>query len=175
MSGVCIINFKKHNLTFDQMNELAEKLMYIALQNHVAIFFHSHYRKDLIDNVKMKNYFVMSDSFFYRNCNFLNVVPIVESCMGNVMYVNHENAVFRAKFIKRYYFFDLIIQCIFQYDVDLLEIYISESGCVNKNEDFEVINTSAQLFLSDLFDSLVDMHNGFNYEFPDAKFVIPKN
>ena len=175
MSGLCIINFKRHNLTFEAMNELAEKLMYIALQNHIAIFFNSHYRRDLIDNIKMKNYFVMSDSFIYRNCNFLDVVPIVESCIDSGESVLHEEPAFRDEFMKKFHFFDLIIQCIFQYNVDLLEIYISESGCVSKEEDFEVVRTSSKLFLLDLFNSLVDMNNGFNYEFPNAKFVISKD
>ena len=172
MSGVCIINLKKHNLTFEKINELAEKLMFVALQNHVAVFFHSNYRKDIIESAKMQNYFVMSDSFVYRNCNFLETNSIIEKLYLNNAFSYEE---FHRAFKERSKFFNEIIDNIFQYDVSLIEIYISGSGCVSSANDFELRKTSTKNFLLDLFSSLQDYENDYNYEFSNVKFELRKD
>lgn len=98
-------------------------------------FSHSHYRKDIIESAQMRNYFVMSDSFVYRNCNFLETNSIVEKLYFDNGF-NEEK--FYRVFKERFKFFDEIIDNIFHDDVSLIEIYISENGCVSSIDDFEI-------------------------------------
>ena len=173
MSGVCIVNLKKHDLEFKEMDELANRLVKIALKDHVAVFFHSNYGADLIKALGLKNYFVMSDSFVYRNCDFLDVVPFIMDFLNGFGPVYLDDVSFREAFKEHFNFFNEMMDCIFKFAVSEIEIYISPNGFADTADDFEPIQSDREHFIEDFYNTLYDeLGNHFNYEFLDAKFEI---
>lgn len=167
MSAVCIVNLKEHKLSFDQLNDLANKLVALSLQKQKAVFFHSRdYRYDLIQESEMQNYFLMSDSFLYKNCEFLEE-PLYCLIKDNIFET-------RKAFYKQYQFFSDVIKTIFDYDISFIEIYISADGSVGSIKDFYTIKSCRDEFLEDLFLSVFDSKQEILNEFPTVKFEIKK-
>lgn len=188
MSGLCIINLKKHNLNEETMNEMANKLIRVSLKNHVAVHFNGRdYGQPLVDEEKMRDFFVLSHTFLYKNCDFLDLEPLMlklykakdfqNFIQKEKMKNSFEKEKFQEMFCHKYNFFNEIIESVFLYDVNLIEIFMTENyGWIQHGQDFAEIKTQRRNFLLDLFNSLVDvLGNNFNYEFPNAKFVISKD
>ncbi len=181
MSGFCLFNLKKHNLNFENLNDLANALVSIALKNQLGIFFNCNdYGKEIIQATGMRDYFHLSNSFLYKNCDFLDIPNLI-------MHICNVNSVeeldisllpnkveIQQEFLREYCFFEEILECIFKFDVFEIEIYITdEYGPVLFFEEFNPIIVDEKNFLNQLFDSLNDsLGNGFNYEFSATRFII---
>ena len=122
MSELCLMNLKKHRLNFEKLDSLANSLVELSLKNKIAVFFHTYdYAAELINSAGMKNFFLLSDSFLYKNCGFLDMMSFAyETDMQS----------YRVRFLKKYHFLQEMIDKIFEYEVDTLEISISEDGAV---------------------------------------------
>lgn len=172
MSAICIVNLKRHSLNYNEMNLMSKDLIRIALLNDVSVFFHSYdYGEKIIKSAQMQNFFLMSDSFLYKNCEFLNS----EWFLNSEDDLRDEESTKQA-FMQRYHFFEEIIKKIFKYNVKEIEIYISgEIYSVSSNDDFIRVGTSEKDFLNKLFESLEDkLQNDFNYSFKNVVFEITK-
>ena len=167
MSELCIVNLKEHKLDYEKLNAMAKHLVKVALDNNIAVFFHDYdYGGELIADAKMKNFFLMSDSFLYKNCDFLDT-----TIFKNVSDIE----LFRKEFLERFRFFDAILQTVFEYDVELVEIYITEDPIADREEDFEEVHTSQRDFLNDLFFDIINNAQWYAYCFPTTKFIIRRN
>lgn len=76
MSAICLIVLKEPNLEFDDFNELSKKLVRFAVDNNLAVFFQNSYFPDLFSKDNFNQFFFMSDSFLYQNCDFLTTEGI---------------------------------------------------------------------------------------------------
>lgn len=163
MSELCLVDLSKNEMNFNELNDLAVQLVKIALADNIAIFFHSFdYGYEIIKEAKMKNYFLMSDSFLYKNCGFLNTsffkdVRKIEQC--------------REEFIERFKFFNDILSCIFKYNINQIEIYITMDCSVNIN-DFDCLLCSKDNFLFKLFEVIFNYADEYAYGFPTIKFIV---
>lgn len=188
MSGLCIVNLKEHNLNEEKMNEMANNLIRVSLKNHIAVHFNGRdYGQELVKEEKMHEFFILSHTFLYKNCDLLNLEPLMlklykakdfeDFIKKEKMRNLPEKEKFQEYFCREYNFFNEIISSVFLYDVSLIEIFMTENyGPIRHSEDFVEIKTQRKAFLSDLFNSLVDvLGNRFNYEFPSAKFLISKD
>jgi len=173
MSEICIINLKNHTLDFEGLNILANELIKVALDNNVAVFFNSYdYGEELIKNIDMHNFFLMSDSFLYKNCGFLESGWFIKGYRNG--FQNTESI--KSVFISKYSFFNKIIATIFKYKVNEIELLLSNAiYAVHNKEDFNIIKTDKNDFFDKLFDSLEDkLSNNFNYTFRSTIFDITR-
>lgn len=167
MSAICIVNLKAHKLEFDQLNNLANELVAFALKNKVAVFFNVRdYGYDIIQEAKMRNYFLVSDSFLYENCDFLE----------EPLYILERETVQKTyeAFCGRYIFLEGMLRLIFQYEVLITEIYISTEGEINGIGDFHSIETNSGGFMREFFCSVYDSQKNIFAEFETVKFIIEK-
>ena len=139
MSAVCIINLKKHNMEFDELNNLAKELVrYCLNHDNLAVFFNSFdYGENLINEEHMRNFFLLSDSFLYKNCEFLE-----DFCY------NPETGLAEAEkaFNEKYSFFLDMFEIIFKYNVSELTVFIDGSAAESA-EDFEPLSATPKEFL----------------------------
>ena len=165
MSELCLMNLKKHRLNFEKLDSLANSLVALSLKNKIAVFFHTYdYAAELINSAGMKNFFLLSDSFLYKNCGFLDITSFV-----------YETDIqsYRVRFLEKYHFLQEVIDKVFEYEVDILEIYISEDGSAEVETDFEVIETAQGDFVETLFQKIWKDSSGSGF-FPTTKFIIHK-
>lgn len=184
MSGLLLVNLRKTNLDFDKLNELAKKLVTLAIEKDFGISFNSSdYGNEIIVGGVMRNYFHISNSFLYRNCDLLNLPNLILKLCGVDeidkidfnYYPSREE--FKFAFLNEYSFLNDILETIFYYDVTLVEIVIVDAvtGIIMPYEDFKEFSLRRETFLTDLFDLLNDpLNNNFNYEFPNAKILISR-
>lgn len=168
MSNICIVNLKDNNINNNVkiLNRLSKELIQYSLDNNIAVFFNSYdYGEEIINEAKMKCFFLMSDSFIYKNCEFLSTNFLMKTNNKNIEKV----------FLKKYQFFEDVLKIIFKYDVSLIEIFISVDGAVNCVEDFNIIKSSRDSFLIDLYKVFAeDIYDG-PFCFPTVKFEIQRN
>ena len=163
MSAIFIINFKKHDLSFDKMNCLAKKLIEIGLREDIGVFLNSNdYATDLILNANMTDFVMLSDSFLYKNCDFLSTVEFDVS----------NKPKFKKDFVGKFKFIDNILDEIEKSGILQVEIFISCDGSVNKTSDFVNKEINHNEFLDELFDSIIKYSHEFAYGFPTVKFDI---
>ena len=181
MSNICIFNLKKYNMSFLEKNSLAQELVKIALKNDIGITFNDHYWEPILKDAKMDFYFTLSSTFLAIDSDTLGVDPILDLFSlvmdltgGDVYKKLEKDKMFYNAFKHRFNFLGEMINEVFKFKVELLEIYISESGCeIGDLEDFEKINTTTKRFMKDLFNSVTDeLNNKFNYSFDDSVFIL---
>ena len=166
MSNICIVDLKDHTLDFDKLNEMVKRITQLALNKDLAVFFHSYdYRADIINSAKMKNFFLMSDSFLYKHCDFLDTTSFTD--VKNI-------EKFRKEFFKKFAFFTDILNIIFSYKLSVIDIYVSGGGDSGTVEDFDVIKTNQESFLKDLFNSIIKYSDEYAYGFPTVKLEVAK-
>lgn len=166
MSAICIVNLKESNLIseFDNYNRLARELIQFALNNDIAIFFNSYdYGEEIIRDGGMKNFFLMSDSFLYKNCEFLNTIDLAYDWGSDRA---------KQKFMKKYGFLKEMLKIVFRYDVQLVELFVSDDGSVDCVSDFEELKSSSETFLTDIYDYILAHAWKDAYCFPTVKLVI---
>lgn len=183
MSGLLLVNLKRKNLNYEQMNALSRRLIELALKENIGISFNcSDYGTEIIESEKMNCYFHISNSFLYKNCDFLDIPRMISELCGvddaEKIDFDHypSKSQIQEAFLNYYDFLVKIIDCIFEYDVTLIEVFVTNCfGTVIYSDEFETIMTTRETLLLDMFHSLTDeLQNGFNYEFPSAKIVLSK-
>ncbi len=166
MSAICIVNLKKYNLEYDELNDMAKKIVKCCLDHgDLAAFFHSsEYQKKLIEKEDMRLYFLLSDSFLYRNCTFLD----------DAFYVPETDLAEAERiFRKRFDFFPEIFEIIFQYDVSEITVYVDDSEAdIN---DFELLSATTEEFLPLFFHYLVEISGYGGYTgVPSLKITVTR-
>ncbi len=163
MSGICIINLKKHNMNFDEMNLLSKKLVKIALKKNIGIFFNNlDYDYEFIKQLKLKNFFLLSDSFLYRNCDFwiLNDFVLIS-----------DDKKLKKCFYKKYAFFPKIFYELSKYNISTIEVYISNDGSDDVH-NFKELYSTKQKFLDDFYEDFIKESDLYSYGIPTLKFII---
>lgn len=165
MSAICIVNLKKHNLKFDDLNDLAKELVrYCLNHDNLAVFFHSFdCQKNLIDEEHMRNYFLISDSFLYRNCELLE----------DTFYAPEMNlSEAEKKFNEKFKFFLDMFEIIFKYNVSELTVLIDDSVAESIN-DFEPLSATPENFLHLFFSYVVEYADCSGYfGVPSLKITV---
>ena len=162
MSAICIINLKESHCSFEELDCLSKDIIAYSSENKLAAFFNcKDYMPNLIEEAGMSNYFLVSDSFLYRNCEFLSLDYDKCQRINNI-----------ERFKRKYYFFEDIIGIIFRYDIPTVEIYVSDDGA-SEIKDFETIHSSVKTIVSDLYNNVFGDDKHVNY-FHAEKYVINK-
>lgn len=163
MSNLCVFNISQSDISFNEMNELANRITKLALKEKRGVFFNSFdYASDIIESGKMKFFFLLSDSFIYKNCEMLNTEGLG---ISNLL-------LFKSKFKKRFAIFKKILNEISKEKVDVVEIYITTDGSINDIADFDIIMTDKKKFLDDLCESVILLSDIYAYGFPTIKYYI---
>lgn len=166
MSAICIVNLKKHNLEYDKLNDMAKKIVRYCLDHdNLAVFFNAlDYGKNLVDDEHMQNFFLLSDSFLYKNCEFLED-----------FYYNPETELAETEkdFNEKYKFFLDIFDIVFQYDVSEITVYVDDS--VAGINDFEPLSATTEEFLPLFFRYVVEMSGYGGYiGVPSLKITVTR-
>lgn len=112
----------------------------------------------------MKCFFLMSDSFVYKNCDdlldtsFLTDPSNLTQC--------------KKEFSHHFRFFKDIADIVFRYEVHEVEVYISEDGSTSKKSDFIQLETTKEMFLDTLLNSIWDNADKYAFTFPDVQITI---
>lgn len=181
MSSLCLVNLKQNNIK--DFNSLLNKLKLIVLKYDLGLLVNAEdFGKEIIESGKMQSYFFISDNFLYPSSELFNLQPLMLRLCGTDKFENvdfdrlpSENE-FHKAFLEQYNFFNEIINCLFEFDISLIEIYITANyGPTYFYEDFLEVKSSRENFLNDLYDTLSDeLCNNFNYEFTSVKIEIAK-
>ena len=162
MSNICLINLQ-HKLNYEQLNKLANTLVRVSLEHHIGVVFYPEYVHSIKHTDAFKSYFGLSDSFMHCNCEFLDT-PIdynlsnIERC--------------KKDFFSKYAFFIDMIGALKQAQVTKIDVYLSADGSVDDVNDFTVIQSSYETFLTDVFNSIIDNSNLYAYNLPTACYQI---
>ena len=170
MSNFCCINLKQNNLIddFAKYNKFAKEIVQCALDNDLGVFFNLHdYASELITEAGMRDFFIISDSFLYKNCEFLDNTELTRRMSQS----NSFN--YKAAFFEKYGFLSEFIKIIFRYNVLIAEIYITEDNC-DSVCDFRILESTPHKFLWDLCNVVIDSVKQYGGEFSTLKIVIKK-
>lgn len=158
MSAICIVNLKEHNLNFDELNALAKKIVKYCLDHELGAAFNAFdYGENLIEEENMRNFFLLSDSFLYKNCDILNDIPFVDSYN-----VSDSEKVFTEK----YSFFNDILKIIFSFNVYEVTVLI-DTWETESVADFNRFSATPDNFTHLLFESVK------NYTEQYHQYIIP--
>ncbi|MCM1289489.1 MAG: hypothetical protein NC132_02415 [Corallococcus sp.] len=162
MSNICLFNLP-NLINYDELNNLANRLIKISIKNKIGIIFNSHeYNPSLTQKENFKNFFWVTDSFIDCNSDFLD------------MPLNHDlrdiNKCKKA-FIKRFGFLNDIIFELKNANIMQVDIYLSTDGSDNI-DDFVVKQIPWNVFLSEFFYQILENANEYAYEVPTTCFTI---
>lgn len=183
MSGLCLFNLKKHNLNFTEKKELSNELVKLVLGYNLGISFNSNnYGEEIIKEAGMHDYFYLSSDFMYQNCDIFDMPDLIMQMCGadsleNLNFDKLPNKCeLKQAFKIKFKVLTDIIDILFQYHISSVELFITANyGPVYFYEDFEPLYVSRENLLDDLFGLLRDeLHNNFNYEFPNVKFIVER-
>lgn len=163
MSGLFLINIKKDWTSFDEMDDLSKRIVRIALKENKGVFFNScDYDEDLLSDIGKIPFVLISNSFLYQNCDFLDTSEFD---------VNDKNI--QIKFNKKYNFINSFFVEFNKFGVTELDIYISNDGSVSTAEDFVIQKTvKSQDFLDSLLSSIYEYSDIYAYGFPTIKYTV---
>lgn len=163
MSEICLIDLKS-NLEFDTLNIMANELVKFAVDNSFAVFFQNSGFSNLIIGSELNQFILLSDSFIYQNCGFLTT--------EDIDFLDIDS--FRQGFLKKFEFLNKVLSIIFSYGLDSIDIYISEGG-FDALSDFSEKLTTADKFVFDLCDCVINSATLYSYGFPTIKFIVNKS
>ncbi len=164
MSELCLINIKKHNLTFNQLKEFAKEMVCFALKNDKGVYFNSiSCCNSLVREAKLCDYFLLTDSFYCDNSEFLTTIDLFDGDVNT----------FKERFLEKFKFFEYLFELIFKNNISTLEVYLSE-GVGDHLSDYDEVITTPQNFLSDVFEQILKYKEEMAYEIPNLKMVINK-
>lgn len=164
MSLSCIFNLKLNSEKFEEVNQLANDIIRYANNNGLGVFFNIRGYK-IITQAEMETYFILSNSFLYENGNELLSTQFINDFSNEVSS--------KLEFVAHFKFFEAILKLIFNYKVNIVEIYID--SCVGTNiEDFDVYYANQNNFLDILYKSIINSANFYAYGFPTAKYIVSK-
>ena len=164
MSQLFLVDLGSDYINFDLYNNLAKDLVEFALKQDIGVFFGDQgYYYDLIRESEIRNYFIVSDSFLYRNCGFLTTESIEFSLFDNVKK--------KKQFFEKFAFLNLIFDIVNKYISNNINVYISGGGFASL-DCFEEIKSSKKDLLNDLYCSIIDHASEFAYGFPNVKLEL---
>lgn len=160
MSSICLLNFDAKDLTFEQLNDLANELVKCALLNCVAVNFNDDKVKEFFNKQKLNTYILLSDSFIYRSADdLLDITSLAHETEEN----------YKIKFIQKYGFFSQLIDIVFNYKIESIDFYVSEQGSINR---FINVETQKDSFMNELFSIFIEHSLKTGFTFPDLKIHI---
>ena len=165
MSAICIFNLKHHKLDFNRLDNLSKKLVRYSLCNNLGVFFNCYdYGADIIKDAEMKCFFLMSDSFLYKNCDDLLDTSFLTDPLDFSKY--------KKEFSNHFHFFNDILNIVFEYEVSQVEVYISEDGSTSAKSDFLSLQTTKDKFLETLLNSVLENADKYAFTFPDVNITV---
>lgn len=162
MSAICLISFDTKKLSFEQLNKLANQTMMTALLNNYAIFYNDCFAEKFMKREKQKTTILLSDSFLYRNADDL---------LDVTAFAYDSDADYKRKFIKKYSFFTALINVIFSYNIDSINLYITEQG----DDDYIYLETKNDNMVEELFNLFIKNSSKTGYTFPNINICIKKS
>ena len=165
MSAICLMEFNAKQLSFEKLNKLANEIIANALSNNYAAFFNDCYAENFIKDKERMTYLLLSDSFLYRNADDL---------LDVTAFVYEADEIYKKKFIEKYSFFSKLIDIIFKYEIDVIDLYITEQGD-NKFDEYIFEGVKKEKLLEKLFDAFIKSSSQTGYTFPNIKIHIKKN
>ena len=162
MSEICLINLKEHRLEFEQLRIFANEIVKFALKKEKGVYFNSlPYDNTLVREAKLNDYFLLTDSFYCDNSEFVSTIGLK----------NQNVEVFMQDFMSRFDFFNGLIKIIFNFNIEKIEIFISE-GMGDHLDEYDEVLTTSQNFLADIFNNILKYKDEMAYEIPNLKLVI---
>jgi len=147
MSQLCLLEIKEFELDYEQMNMLSKELVEFVNKSSLGIHFNVlGYCHDLINEQKMSFFCLLSSSFLHYNAEFLSF-PFGEEWLVED----------KEGFKKRYYFLIDIAKIIFSYNVNKLNIYLSEDGLSESKEDFICLNCNLSTLLDKMYNIILSL------------------
>jgi len=181
MSDTLIVDLKDKRSSFDKkLNKFANEIVKFCLDNNIAAFFNSDYSSELVKLANMKNYFLVSDSFLYEQCDeLLDIAPLYDStdnaykrkgAFDKSKWEEH----YRDEFYKKFKWFTGLLDIIFCYEVESIDIYIESYESLPLDE-YYTIKTSHKNFLKDICDYVIDNAEHWCYHIPvPVKFEVSR-
>ena len=167
MSGICAFNLKKHKMQFDELNDLAKEIVRYCLDHDLGATFNLPDGVEyLVEQEHMKNYFWLSDSFLYTQCDFLEIIPDVD----REDWDNPKNA-----FTEKFAFFNDLLKIIFEHNVSEVSVLI-DAWVTEDLEDFEVLSATPDNFSQVLFGAVkASAEDRYHlYVIPSLKITVEK-
>lgn len=107
---------------------------------------------------------MLSDSFLYRNADDL---------LDVTAFVYDTDEFYEKKFIEKYSFFSKLVDVIFKYEIDVIDLYITEQGD-DKFDEYIFEEVKKENLLEKLFDAFIKTSSQTGYTFPNIKIHIKK-
>lgn len=164
MSAICLMEFNAKQLSFEALNELANEIIANALSNNYAAFFNDCFAESFIKDEERMTYLLLSDSFLYRNADDL---------LDVTAFVYDTDEIYEKKFIEKYSFFSKLVDVIFKYEIDVIDLYITEQGD-DKFDAYIFEEVKKENLLEKLFDVFIKSSSQTGYTFPNIKIHIKK-
>lgn len=164
MSELCLFNIKEKNLKFEELNELAKDVTRYSLKNGYGSFFNTaDYAYDFVEKVGMKTYFILSDSFLYKNADDL---------LDTTRFAYDSKSDYRKHFFETFSFFEDYLDIVFKYDVDSVEVWIDGNGTATEIEDYDRLLSEKRNFTKTLYDVFMKMSKETGYTFPPVVIEV---
>ena len=160
MSDFLLINLKKKNTNYEELNNLTRRIVAFSLKNNIGVSFNSYdYYEKIITENEMENFFFISSSFLFKNCDLL-YNSILDSNLVNKKKI----------FLKKFKFLRKLIGILLKNKIQQVEIYVSGSP-VDKSSEFKEIKTQKKELLEVLFNEVCRFYSNNNYGFPSLKII----
>ncbi|MBQ3116111.1 MAG: hypothetical protein IJC07_03690 [Clostridia bacterium] len=172
MSAICIFDFTENNLTYSSMDSLSKEIVRFVLDIDKGVFFYvpiflDGKKQEKIKGSNMRNAFEITEKFFNSNCEF------IENFNEKILKQNGASGrELKSFFTETFGFLEKLLDIIFKYDVSAVKIYLADDN-VDKESDFEIVETTKQEFLNCLYDKSLESSDFFN-DMPSIKFIIKK-
>ena len=159
MSELFLVNPNTYNLSYEKLNAFANNVTSFALNSHLGVRFNdSEYFPQLTSETNMQNYFYVSDSFLHCNATFLD--------MCEYAYLSEEE--FKSVFFEKFFFIGQLLKIIQKHGISNVEIFISEDGSIESENDFYVISATK----ADVLQRLYECVKSGDYLFPTIKITL---
>ena len=160
MSALLLFKFSTKHIKFDEENKLANEIVNCALKNYFAVSFNNCV--DLISQEDNFNSFFVSDSFLYTHAD--EILDLTD-------FVFEDEPVFKKRFIEKYSFLEKLIEILFHYKTEFINIFFSEYGETDLKEYLD-IEATAQNVLEKIYEVFIKNSNDTGFTFPNIMISI---